>query len=83
MPFIGMAALAIVHDRKWILLTTLATTLINVALALYLWISFDLVENGMQFVERADWMPTFGIQYAVGVDERTAVRTRYFESSRG
>ena len=68
MPFIGMAALAIVHDRKWILLTTLATTLINVALALYLWISFDLVENGMQFVERADWMPTFGIQYAVGVD---------------
>jgi len=68
MPFIGMAALTIVHNRKWVLLTTLVTTLINVALALYLWISFDLVENGMQFVERAEWMPTFGIQYAVGVD---------------
>ena len=68
MPFIGMAALTIVHNRKWVLLTTLVTTLINVALALYLWISFDLVENGMQFVDRADWMPTFGIQYAVGVD---------------
>jgi len=68
LPFIGMVALAFVHDRKWVLLTTLATTLINVGLALYLWIRFDLVENGLQFVERADWMPTFGIQYAVGVD---------------
>ncbi|MDG2175728.1 MAG: NADH-quinone oxidoreductase subunit M [Gammaproteobacteria bacterium] len=68
LPFIGMVALAFVHDRRWVLLTTLATTLINVGLALYLWMSFDLVENGLQFVERMEWMPTFGIQYAVGVD---------------
>jgi NADH-quinone oxidoreductase subunit M len=68
MPFIGMIALIFVHDRKWVLSLTLATTLINVALALNLWMSFDLVENGLQFVERMEWMPTFGIQYAVGVD---------------
>ena len=29
---------------------------------------FDSAETGMQFVERVEWMPTFGIQYAVGVD---------------
>lgn len=67
-PFIGMVALAIARDRTWVLSVTLATTLINAALALYLWIGFDLVEDGMQFVERVEWMPTFGIQYAVGVD---------------
>ena len=67
-PFIGMVALLFVHDRKWVLVTTLATTLVNAALALQLWVSFDNVEKGLQFVERVEWMPTFGIQYAVGVD---------------
>lgn len=68
MPFIGMVALLFVHERKWVLVTTLATTLVNAALALQLWVSFDNVEKGLQFVERVEWMPTFGIQYAVGVD---------------
>lgn len=67
-PFIGMVALIFVRERSWVLYTTLVTTLINAALAYYLWMGFDLVENGMQFVERVEWMPTFGIQYAVGVD---------------
>ena len=68
MPFIGMVALLFVHDRKWVLVTTLATTLVNAVLALQLWMSFDNLEIGLQFVERVEWMPTFGIQYAVGVD---------------
>ena len=67
-PFIGMVALLFVHERKWVLVTTLATTLVNAVLALQLWMSFDNVEKGLQFVERVEWMPTFGIQYAVGVD---------------
>ncbi|MDG2090408.1 MAG: NADH-quinone oxidoreductase subunit M [Gammaproteobacteria bacterium] len=67
-PFIGMVALLFVHDRKWVLVTTLATTLVNAVLALQLWMSFDNLEIGLQFVERVEWMPTFGIQYAVGVD---------------
>lgn len=67
-PFIGMAALLFVHERKWVLTTTLATTLINAALALQLWVSFDNAKKGLQFVERVEWMPTFGIEYAVGVD---------------
>jgi NADH-quinone oxidoreductase subunit M len=68
MPFIGMVVLAFLSDRKWVLSATLVTTLINLALAFSLWSRFDLVETGMQFVERVDWMPTFGIEYAVGVD---------------
>ncbi len=67
-PFLGMAVLAFVRERFWVLSTTLAVTLLNVALAVVLWIGFDLTDQGMQFVERVEWMPTFGIQYAVGVD---------------
>jgi len=67
-PFLGMVALAFVRERFWLLSTTLAVTLVNVMLALVLWMGFDLTEQGMQFVERVEWMPTFGIQYAVGVD---------------
>ena len=67
-PFIGMIVLAFLSERKWVLSATLAITLINAALAFYLWNQFSLVESGMQFVERLEWMPTFGIDYAVGVD---------------
>jgi NADH-quinone oxidoreductase subunit M len=67
-PFLGMVALAFIRERFWLLSTTLAITLLNVVLAIVLWIGFDLSEQGMQFVERVEWMPTFGIQYAVGVD---------------
>jgi NADH-quinone oxidoreductase subunit M len=67
-PFIGMVVLAFLSERKWVLSVTLAITLINAALAFYLWNQFSLVESGMQFVERMEWMPTFGIEYAVGVD---------------
>jgi NADH-quinone oxidoreductase subunit M len=68
MPFIGMVILAFLSDRKWVLTATLVTTLINTALAFFLWSQFDLAETGMQFVERHEWMPTFGIEYAVGID---------------
>ena len=67
-PFIGIAALAVVQGRTAILVTALATTLLEVALTVRLWMGFDSAEQGMQFVERMEWMPTFGIQYAVGVD---------------
>ena len=67
-PFLGIAVLTLLTDRKWVLSATLATTLINAALAIYLWNQFGLIETGLQFVERVEWMPTFGIEYAVGVD---------------
>lgn len=67
-PFIGIAALAVARGRSAILWTALIVTLVEACLALGLWIGFDTAETGMQFVERVEWMPTFGIEYAVGVD---------------
>jgi len=67
-PFIGIAALAVVQGRVAILVTALAATLVETVLAVRLWVGFDSAEKGMQYVERMEWMPTFGIQYAVGID---------------
>ncbi len=67
-PFLGIAALAIVQDQEWIRRTALAATLLNFGLSLLLWSAFDFGHQGMQFVQRIEWMPTFNIQYAVGVD---------------
>ena len=67
-PFLGIAALAFVQNQEWIRRVALASTLINFGLSLFLWSGFDFGKQGMQFVERMQWMPTFNIQYAVGVD---------------
>jgi NADH-quinone oxidoreductase subunit M len=67
-PFIGIGVLMFVRDEEWIRRVAFANTLLSLGLALYLWSGFDSASKGMQFVERMEWMPTFNIQYAVGVD---------------
>ncbi|MFL2547273.1 MAG: NuoM family protein [Candidatus Rariloculaceae bacterium] len=67
-PFIGIVALGFARGTFGVLVTALVATLVEAVLALKLWIGFDTSAVDMQFVERFDWMPTFGIQYAVGVD---------------
>ena len=67
-PFLGIAVLAFVPGTKWIRRAALANTLLTLGLSIILWSRFDLANQGMQFVERVEWMPTFKIHYAVGVD---------------
>jgi len=67
-PFLGIVALACIQNQEWIRRVALASTLLNFGLSLLLWSGFDFTKQGMQFVERMQWMPTFNIQYAVGVD---------------
>ena len=67
-PFIGIVILAFVRDEEPIRRIALGSTLLEVFLSLILWKNFDTTQQGMQFVERMEWMPTFNIQYAVGVD---------------
>jgi len=67
-PFLGIATLAFVQNQEWIRRVALASTLLNFWISLLLWSGFDFTKQGMQFVERMQWMPTFNIQYAVGVD---------------
>ncbi len=67
-PFLGIAGLAFVRDEEWIRRIALGISLVVFFLSLVLWKNFDVTAQGMQFVERVEWMPTFNIQYAVGVD---------------
>jgi len=46
----------------------LVTTLASLALAGLLWAKFDRTATGLQFGELADWIPTLGVQYHLGVD---------------
>ena len=67
-PFLGIGILAFVRDEEWIRRVAFGATMVEFFLSMVLWRSFDFTQQGMQFVERVEWMPTFNIQYAVGVD---------------
>ncbi len=67
-PFLGIVILAFVRDEEWIRRVAFGTTIVEFFFSLILWRNFDSTQQGMQFVERVEWMPTFNIQYAVGVD---------------
>ncbi|HEU4939378.1 MAG TPA: NADH-quinone oxidoreductase subunit M [Vicinamibacterales bacterium] len=56
-------------DREGLVKTlALVVSLVTFAATLVLWWMFDPASADYQFVERHAWMPTFGIQYLVGVD---------------
>ena len=67
-PFLGIALLAFVRDQEWMRRIAFGCTMVEFGVSLILWQRFELGKQGMQFVERMEWMPTFNIQYAVGVD---------------
>ncbi len=67
-PFLGIAIIAFIHDEEWIRRVALGCAVGDFVLALVLLNRFDFSHQHMQFVERIEWMPTFNIQYAVGVD---------------
>ncbi|MEW6192149.1 MAG: NADH-quinone oxidoreductase subunit M [Bacillota bacterium] len=41
---------------------------ISLVLAIYLVLSYDLAAGGVQFAEKIDWLPAFGVKYFVGAD---------------
>ena len=67
-PFLGIVILGLVRDEEWVRRIAFGLTMVEFFLSLILWKNFDFTQRGMQFVERVEWMPTFNIQYAVGVD---------------
>ncbi|MGB0747358.1 MAG: NADH-quinone oxidoreductase subunit M [Magnetospiraceae bacterium] len=44
------------------------TTLVVFVLSLFIWAAFDPSTAEFQFEERASWIPTYGIEYHMGVD---------------
>ena len=70
LPLLGTVALAFVPKTN-VLLTkqiALATTVLVAVVGIAMTISFDFGATGFQFVESREWIPAFGIKYALGVD---------------
>jgi NADH-quinone oxidoreductase subunit M len=67
-PFLGIAVLAFVRNETWIRRIAFSFTLLTFGLFLILWFGFEPGKEGMQFDQHMAWMPTFDIQFAVGID---------------
>lgn len=69
LPILGAVALfAVRMTDETIRRVSLAVTGLEAVLSLPLWFGFDRTSHAMQFVERQTWIPSFDIQYALGVD---------------
>jgi NADH-quinone oxidoreductase subunit M len=66
----GLVVLATGSDRNAMLARWLALlgAMAGFAVALPLATGFDATAQGMQFVERADWIPRYNIHYHLGID---------------
>ena len=70
LPLFGAALIVTVGKekvdaiKKMAFITTLLVAVAGIALAL----QFDRNNAGLQFVEKREWIPAFGINYAVGID---------------
>ena len=70
LPLLGAALIATIgKDREDLAKKAAFTvTLLVAVVGLVMAAQFDRGDAGLQFVERHQWIPTFGINYAVGVD---------------
>ncbi len=69
-PVLGAVLLAILDRKNHKLLkqVTLGLSLAEFLFSLPLWFQFDSQTASMQFVERYNWLPQYGISYYVGID---------------
>jgi NADH-quinone oxidoreductase subunit M len=70
LPLLGALVIALLprHRHNWIRWAALGTSLLTWAVSLFLLASFDPSVPGFQYVETAQWIPAFGIEYKLGVD---------------
>ena len=68
-PAVGLIPLyAFRSDPRSVKQVAVVTTLVELALSLVMLAQFHAGEAGFQLVEQADWLPSLGIRYLVGVD---------------
>ncbi len=70
LPLLGIIPLFFLSQKNDKVLKgyTLALSLAEFLLSLQLWFGFNESSAGMQFVERYNWLPQYGISYYVGID---------------
>src|ERR1051325_3699618 len=69
-PLAGLAVLLLIpgSSKNAIRIWANLVTLVGFRISLQLPARFDKTAAGFQFVERADWVPSLGAQYLIGID---------------
>ncbi|MEO6667652.1 MAG: NADH-quinone oxidoreductase subunit M [Nitrospiria bacterium] len=68
MPVVGALAALFLRSEVLVRWLALGTALLTFVASLPLWMAFDRTTHAFQFIEKYEWIPTFNINYAVGVD---------------
>ena len=73
LPLIGALAILLIRGDGKIVArnaraTALWTSLATFVVSIFLWVGFDNSTADFQFVEKVSWIPSFGINYHMGVD---------------
>ena len=69
-PLVGAVVVVLLPRGRDLLVkqVALVTSLVVLALTIVMCAAFDPAGDRFQFVQAYDWIPAFGVQYAVGVD---------------
>ncbi|MFT5485935.1 MAG: NADH-quinone oxidoreductase subunit M [Paracoccaceae bacterium] len=73
LPLIGALAILLIRGDAEVVArnaraTALWTSLATFVVSIFLWVGFDTSTADFQFVEKVSWIPSFGINYHMGVD---------------
>jgi NADH-quinone oxidoreductase subunit M len=70
LPLAGAFVIALIPRERlpWIRWVAIGTALLTWVVSLLILAGFDRDASGFQFVEVANWVPAFGIQYKLGID---------------
>ena len=73
LPTIGALAILLIRgDQQTVArnarATALWTSIATFIVSIFLWVGFDTLTADFQFVEKIAWIPSFGINYHMGVD---------------
>ena len=68
LPLVGAVLVLLIGSGRLARWIALATTLATLAASAPLFVYFDKSSSALQFVETAEWIPTWNINYSMGVD---------------
>ncbi len=68
LPLVGAASIVLFRSERLARWIALATTLATLTASIPLYRHFDKSSAALQFVEAAEWIPAWNIDYGVGVD---------------
>ncbi len=68
LPLAGASLVMLLGGERRARWITLATTLATLVVSAPLYVRFDKSSGALQFVESADWIPSWNVSYGMGVD---------------